>query len=212
MKKNNLNIILLLILSLTKSVIQLNDFPSSGWLLVLRIMIFLTSIILSFIIIKTWKYKLLTIGLIIIISMGQGQLKLWKIPAKNYIVELIKDHDKPIKLILGQDSIRTIHYSFQCRLLVTKGLNYTKDSIIFSGLNKQLLIQFLKNSEIKEIEKNQFGTLFIMSRFIDNGYGLFHATPENIAKLLETKRFRINMYDVTGYTKIWENWYYLSFT
>ena len=61
-QKNKWNLIFLAILLLIKSIIQLFDFPASNWLLITRIGIFITTIILSLIIIRTWKYKLLTIA------------------------------------------------------------------------------------------------------------------------------------------------------
>jgi hypothetical protein len=51
-----------------------------------------------------------------------------------------------------------------------------------------------------------------MSRFIDNGYGLFYSTEENMEMIKKAKRFEINGYLVTGYSKLCDNWYYLSFT
>ncbi len=211
-QKNKWNLIFLAILLLTKSIFQLFDFPTSNWLLIIRIGIFIAAIILSLIIIRTWKFKLLTIGLIIIFSLGQGLLKLWKIPAKKYVFELYKDHDKPINIVLRNDSIRTIDYRPVDGLIITFGQKYEVDSILFSDSDRQLITQLLKTTEIIEIEKNQFGTLFIMSRFLDNGYGLFFATQEQIEMINKTKRFNINGYDVTGFSKIWDNWYYLAFT
>jgi len=211
-QKNKWNLIFLAILLLTKSIIQLFDFPPSTWLVIARIGIFITAIILSLIIIQTWKYKLLTIGLIVIFSLGQGQLQLWKIPTRKYAFELFKEYDKPINIVLRNDSIRTIHYRHQDGLVITMGHKYKNDSISISNADRQLIIQFLTTTDVIEIEKNQFGTLFIMSRFIDNGYGLFYATQEQIELIKKTERFNINGYDVTGYSEIGDNWYYLSFT
>jgi len=210
--ENKGNLIFLAILMLTKSIIQLFDFPTSIWLLILRIVIFISIIILSLIIIRTWKYKFLTIGLIIILSLGQGELNLWKIPARKYVFKLLKEHDKPINLILKHDSILTIYYRPQDELVITSGSNCKKDSTSFSESDRQLFIQFFESTDVIEIEKNQFGTLFIMSRFLDNGYGLFYATQEQIQLIKQSEHFDIDGYDVTGYSKIRDNWYYLSFT
>ncbi len=45
------------------------------------------------------------------------------------------------------------------------------------------------------------GVLFIMSRFLDNGYGVFFVTQEQWEKIEKEKRFRINGYDVTRFIK-----------
>lgn len=212
MQRNKWNLIFLATLLLTKSIVQLFDFPTSNWLLLLRVGIFITTIILTIIIIRPWKFKLLTIGLLIIISLGQGQLKLWKIPANKYVLELYKKHDKPINFVLSHDSIRTIYYRHQDGLAIYSGQRNRIDSISFTDADRQLIIEFLKTTDVIEIEKNQFGTLFIMSRFIDNGYGLFYSTQEQIKLIEKSERFNINGYDVTGYSKICDNWYYLGFT
>jgi hypothetical protein len=209
--ENKWNLILILALLLTKSGLQLYDFPSSYGFWFLRIGIFLTAVILSLIMIRNWISKLITIGLIIIISLLQGQLNLWKVPTRKYAIELYKDNDIAINLILQQDSVRRI-YKRPLDGLIVENLEYGIDSILLNDSERTLIESFIKNTDIIEIEKCEFGVLFIMRRFIDNGYGLFFVTQEQLERIEKKERFRINGYDVTGFSKIANGWYYLSFT
>lgn len=208
---NKWKLILILLLLLTKSGLQLYDFPNSHGLWFLRIGIFLTAIILSLIIIRNWIPKLITIGLIVIFSILQGQLNLWKIQTRKYAIELYKDNDKAINLILQQDSIRRI-YNRPLDGLIVENLQYGVDSVLLNDSERKIIKSFIKTTDIIEIEKCEFGVLFIMRRFIDNGYGLFFVTKEQLEKIEKVERFRINGYDVTGFSKIANGWYYLSFT
>jgi hypothetical protein len=159
--------------------------------------------------IKTVKNKLITIGLVILFSFGQGQLNLWKIPARKYITELEKSYPESLKIIFESDSIYSLSYHFSLKV------NYQIENIDSSLINtseKFLLKQFFENTEIIEIEKNRFGTLLIMKRFLDNGSGLLYSTPMQMKEIKEEDRFEINGYDVIDYFRLAENWYFLSFT
>ncbi|WP_127345043.1 hypothetical protein [Ancylomarina longa] len=171
----------------------------------------MTAIILSLIIVRNWIPKLITIGLIVIFSILQGQLNLWKIPTRKYAIELYKDNDKAINLIIQQDSIRKI-YNRPLDGLIVENFRYGVDSVLLNASERKIIESFIKTTDIIEIEKCEFGVLFIMRRFIDNGYGLFFVTKEQLEKIEKEERFRINGYDVTGFSKITNGWYYLSFT
>ena len=209
--ENKWKLILILLLLLTKSGLQVYNFPSSMWFAVLRFGIFITAIIISLIIIRKWIPKLITIGLIIGISIFQGQLDLWKFPARKYTTELYKEHHVAINLILHQDSIRRI-YNHHLQGLIVENQEYEVDSILLNETERNIIQTFIKTTEIVEIEKSEYGVLFILSRFIDNGYGLFFVTEEQLKEINELDRFRINGYDVKGYSKITNGWYRLSFT
>ena len=209
--ENKWKLILILALLLTKSGLQLYDFPSSHGFWFLRIGIFLTAIILSLIMIRNWIPKLITVGLVVVFSLLQGQLNLWKVPTRKYANELYKDNDRAINLILQQDSIRRI-YIKPFNGLIAENLNYGIDSVLLNDSERKLIESLIKTTDIIEIEKCEFGVLLIMRRFIDNGYGLFFVTQEQLEMIENEERFRINVYDVTGFSKITNGWYYLSFT
>lgn len=211
-QNNKKELTFLLIILLAKSVVQLFAFPGSFWLTGIRILLFLIAFVLSLIIIDQWKYKFLTLALIILFSVAQGQLKLWRIPAMVYIYELNQKYEKPIEYILSHDSIKEIHCDREEGLILAQGAHYTIDVSNLSDTDEALLTAFLKDTEVIEIEKDKYCTLFVLNRFIDNGSGLLYATPENINHIKNEKNYRINWLDITGCTKIWGNWYYISFT
>lgn len=161
--------------------------------------------------IRNWISKLITVGLVVLFSLLQGQLNLWKVPTRKYAIELYKDNDRAINLILQQDSIRRI-YNRSLNGLIVENLDYGIDSVLLNDSERTLIESFIKTTDIIEIEKCEFGVLFIMRRFIDNGYGLFLVTQEQLEKIEKEEQFRINGYDVTGFSKITNCWYYLSFT
>ena len=142
-----------------------------------------------------------TVGLVVVFSIFQGQLNLWKVPTRKYANELYKDNDRAINLILQQDSIRRM-YIKPFNGLIAENLSYGIDSVLLNDSERKLIESFIKTTDIIEIEKCEFGVLFIMRRFIDNGYGLFFVTQEQQEMIENLERFRINGYDVIGFSKI----------
>src|SRR5690606_19591325 len=77
--------LIILVLLLGKSFIQLFEFPNSIKLYLIRIFLFLLAIFITIYYLKNWKLKLLTIISIILISILQGELNIWKIPARKEV-------------------------------------------------------------------------------------------------------------------------------
>jgi len=191
-------------------VIQCFDFPISYLLLSIRVGIFILAIIIALTIIPKWYLKLITVIAIILFSLMQGELKLWKIPAKRYVIEFEKEYDKTMSQINENDSLRSCIMRPEGLLFIK--VDHNRDTVLLSDPNLHYLVSVIKDSDVIQIEKTEHVTLFIMSRFIDNGYGICIITEENMKKIENEDRFRINGYDVTGFTHLKGNWYYLSFT
>lgn len=190
---------LILALTLSKSFVQLFEFPNSIKLSLIRIFIFITVVIISLYYLKGWKLKLLTIISIIGISILQGELNIWKIPAKKEVKMIENNYSKLFDDLKNQPEDFT---------LMPKNLSASK----VKQENKEPLSNLFKNSKILEIEKTNSEILFIYDRFIDNGYGLLYSPKSNFEENFWKEPFRINGLEITGISEISENWYYVSFT
>jgi len=195
----------------SKTVIQYFSFPPSGLLSILRVIIFIIAIVLSFVIVKNVKYKFITVGLVILFSFGQGFINLWEISAERYVESEMTKHKEAINSLVEREDYTTIHFRNNEKVYLLDRSSKL-DTLLLSDDEIQFYTSFFMESDFFQIEKNEELTLFIMYRFIDNGYGLGLIRDENLEEIKKQKRYRINFLEITGMTRISGDWYYISFT
>ncbi|SMC65190.1 hypothetical protein [Moheibacter sediminis] len=191
---------IILTLLLCKSFVQLFEFPNSIKLSLIRILLFITVIIIALYYLKDWKLRLIVVISIIGISVLQGELNVWKIPARKEVKMIEDNYSELFSYLKNQPT------DFS---LVSKTILYPQT---INQENKELISKLFNNSAILEIEKNNSEILFVYDRFIDNGYGLLYTPKPEFEEEFWKEPFRINGLDITSISKISENWYYVSFT
>ena len=203
-KTNKWALIILLVLLLSKTLIQYFSFPTSWILTILRVLIFIIAIMLSFVIVKKLKYQIITLILVLLFSYGQGYINLWKISTARYIKSVMNKYEKEINSFIEREDYSSIMYQGENKI-------YDKDR---EGtlLASDYYSSFFKNTDFIQVEKNEDLILFVMYRFIDNGYGLGLINEENFEKIKKQKRYKVNGLEITGMTRIFGDWYYISFT
>lgn len=208
-KSHKKQLLFILILILSKSLIQLFEFPNSLKFSLLRASLFLIALIIALIFIKNWKFKLITILFIVVFSIFQGELNIWKIPAKKYVNSIETEHKEAYNFLISQQTIQSVSSNSKREIL----LNHKQsDTFHISEFHKKEIKKLILSTEIKEIEKNDLGVLFILSRFIDNGYGLFYVTNKDFINKFQSEIININGLQITGISKISDSWYRVSFT
>ena len=199
-KKYKYLLALIFLLTISKSFVQLFEFPSSIKLSLIRIIIFLIVIIIALYYLKGSKLKLFSVISIIGISIIQGELNVWKIPAKKEVKMIEDNYSELFNYLKTQPS----DYSL--------GNKKVLNSPIINQENKILVSSLFNNSKILEIEKTNSEILFVYNRFIDNGYGLLYSPNSDFEEEFWNEPFKINGLDLTSISKISDNWYYVSFT
>jgi hypothetical protein len=209
---NKSTLILIIGILFVRSATYLFDFPTTFFLFLLRLMLILFAVFFALVGVETWKSKILTLFLVITTTIGVSSLNLWKVPAKVFIHKISKEHHEAIQDIISTDTIISIGKRRSNELNDSAGLRLAINHTFFEDSLLHRDIQNLLTTGIIEVEKNSYGTLFIMDRFIDNGYGLFWSTNEQIEAFKKMERMEVNGYHVTNLSRIGGNWYYLSFT
>lgn len=206
--KNKKIVLLIVTLLITKSFIQLFEFPSDLKLSILRILLFIAAFVIALISIKNWKFKIITILFIFAFSILQGELNIWKIPAKKQVKMIETNHSKLFNQLKNREAIFTVLFlnSNELNLL---GLS---EAFINNQENKELILKLFNESEIFQIDKTKSETLFVYDRFIDNGYGLLYSENANFENDFWKNPFRINGLEITSISKVSKNWYRVSFT
>ena len=205
--KNKKIVLLIVALLITKSFIQLFEFPSDLKLSILRILLFIAAIVIALISIKNWKFKMMTVIFIFGFSILQGELNIWKIPAKKQVKMIETNHSKLFNQLKNQEA------TFTVLLSNANELNLLGSSEAFINQeNKALILKLFNESEIFQIDKTKSEILFVYDRFIDNGYGLLYSENANFENDFWKNPFRINGLEITSISKVSNNWYRVSFT
>ncbi len=179
------------------------------WVILTKIVIGLTMIILLLLLKTKWWNKLISaICLIVIIMFGLPKTGLWKYSLKKYVAEEKSEYIKLVNQIDEFDNKYLTYVScFNNQINSRPKLN----SIEIESYKKQFcdLINNLDCVEIS-LDKSSNKYLFVMSRFIDNGYGLLYC--KNNLEVDQIFSKRINGLEITSVVKVEKGWYYVSFT
>jgi len=132
-----------------------------------------------------------------------SSLNLWQVSIRKYITERIQYLD-PVLFDLKEMN------NCDLTILENEQLKF-REPCDTARINWEVIHELKDNSDISEISLNKEATLFIFSRFIDNGYGIAFIENDLNPKILE-KNYRINGLEITSAVLIFENWYYISFT
>ena len=210
-RKNKWILLILFAFLSSKTIIQYFSFPPSASLTILRVLIFIIAIVLSLVIVKNVKYKFITAGLVILFSFGQGFLNLWEVSAERYVESEMPKYKEEINSLIERKDYSTIYYRGNEKVFILDRSSQL-DTLLLSDNEIQFYSSFFNKSDFIQVEKNRELILFIMYRFIDNGYGLGLISDENFEKVKKQKRYRINGLEITGMTRISGDWCYISFT
>lgn len=193
-----------------KLLLASQDFPSTFTNGLQRTVIFIASIILILNLIYRLKYKSVLVLGYIALTIAFSYLNLWKTATRNYLEEKDKFFSGIVTTLHGDTSNFSLGL-FQDSVAYRRGTD-RQISPLSSDAFQGSLISLSKNTGVREIEKDKFITLFIFSRFIDNGYGLAYITPSDLEELYKQENYRLNGYQITGLSNVEGNWYYISFT
>jgi hypothetical protein len=131
----------------------------------------------------------------------------WKIGAKDFISKNETSLDN-IDSRLSFDSINSYLVRRPFDSILVKDRN--GENFAIKKELKEDLISFNSQIGFFEIEIENGLKMIILSRFIDNGYGLIKLNTEQIEML--KKQRRINGYTIKGISDIKDGWYYIWFT
>lgn len=209
MKRNRVILIILGILFLIYLSFYANEFSirtrTNFWIIPTRITLILLSIFLLLLLRIKWWIKLLFlnifIGFILFIIPRTG---LWKYSLRKYVEKEKREYIKFANEINKIDVSNLTYLSCHNKKINTRP---KLDEFQIENMSNSVCQYFEKLDCIEvSLNKEKGSYLFIMSRFIDNGYGLLYSKKESIVNK------RMNGYQITSMVKAENNWYYVSFT
>jgi hypothetical protein len=213
MKKNKIILSIFGILFLVYLFLYANEFEirtrTEFWIIPTKMMIALILIFLLIILKAKWWLKLLSvIAFVGFTIFGLPQTGLWKYSLNRYVE---KEKSEYINFVNEIDKISAKNLSYiSCQ---NEQINSRPklDSMEIVIVSKSIC-KFIDELDCVEVSLNTKKSkyLFVMSRFIDNGYGLLYCKDElNIDKIYDE---RINGLEITSILKVENKWYYVSFT
>jgi hypothetical protein len=174
-----------------------------------ELVIGLAMIVLLLLVKTKWWIKLIsTICLIAILMFGLPITGLWQHSLKKYVAEEKSEYINLAKQIDVFDNENLTYVScFNNQINSQPKLN----SIEIES-NKKPFCELINNLDCVEVslDKSNNKYLFVMSRFIDNGYGLLYCKSNLEIEQIFSKR--INGLEITSVVKVEKGWYYVSFT
>lgn len=179
------------------------------WIIPTQILISASLFILIFFLRMKWFLKLvICLGFIYVLFIGLSQTGIWKFSLKRYVRQEKENYLKLVNEIDKTNEQRLSYVScFSNEINLRPKLNYKENSEIFEAICKQIMeVDCLEVSLNKETGKY----LFVMSRFIDNGYGLLYCKHDGTFEQILNER--IDGLQITSIVKAENNWYYVSFT
>lgn len=179
------------------------------WIFSTKVILFLIMSVLILLLQKIWWLKLISmIGFIGILIFGLPQTGLWNYSLKKYVA---KEKSNYFNFVSEIDKIEEKKLSYiSCadgKINARPKLDSIKIALVYPTI-----CQYITELDCVEVSMNKRRDkyLFVMERFIDNGYGLLYCKKELDLSDIFTER--INGLEIRNIIKVEKNWYYVSFT
>lgn len=213
MRRNTIILSIIGILFLVYLFLYANEFEirtrTEFWITLTEFLVALLIFVLLLFLNSKWSVKLIGfIALAVFMMFVLPRTGLWRYSLGNYVS---KEKSKYIELADDIDAINEDKLSYiSCYENQLSSIPKLNDEQIESIKDK--ICSSIGNLDCVEVvmQKSKGQYLFVMSRFIDNGYGLLYCKNDIGTNGIFSER--INGLQITSVSSIENNWYYVSFT